>query len=77
MMSNEKNVLVFQEHSSLCRMGGSFSTLLDFRFPVVCLSVVEVCQYIYIILGFVLIRIGNTVWMAPGVTIGNPSVESL
>ena len=53
-------------------MGGQPSSLLDFRSPVVCLSLVEICQYVFIILGFTLIRIGDALWKAPGVTIGNP-----
>ncbi len=46
--------------------------VLDFNSPVVVVSFVDILQYIFLILSMNLIQIGNSIWRAPGVTIGNP-----
>ena len=48
VVTNERNILIFPEHLALCRMGGSLSTLLDFRPAVVCVSIVETCLPVHL-----------------------------
>lgn len=63
---------VFREHRGASRLGGTCSGLFDYRAAVVVLSFVEIGQYFYLILGITLIQLGDSIWRAPGVTIGNP-----
>lgn len=70
--TGEMTVTVFRERRGASRLGGSCNRLFDFRAAVVVMYFVEIGQYFYLILGITLIQLGDSIWGAPGVTIGNP-----
>lgn len=72
LLTGFTTVTVLRGYMGSSRLGGTPSEFLSLSAPVVILEFHEVYQYIWVVLSICFIRCGNSIWKAPGVTIGNP-----
>ena len=63
---------MFREKRGLSRLGGDVRKVLCFQSVVVVVTVVESLQYFCTVISMVFIQVGDGIFLAPGVTIGNP-----
>lgn len=65
-------VAINQEHKGSSFLGGTLPQTFGYRASFVVVDFAEISHYIWIILSITIIQIGGGLWVAPGVTIGNP-----
>ena len=70
--SGQESVTLVKDDLTRSFLGGTHSKVLDFRLNYICLGFPEIVQMIYCILMPTVVKVGGSIWMVPGVTIGNP-----